>query len=72
MAKQCDLCKRSATKGATRSHSKVKTLSRQGINLQSKVIDGTKFRLCTSCLRTLEKPARVKKHNRKPAALKKA
>ena len=60
MSKKCDLCGRSATKGASRSHSKIKTLQRQGINLQSKVIDGIKAKICTSCLRTLAKPKRVK------------
>ncbi len=60
MAKKCDLCGRSATKGASRSHSKIKTLRRQGINLQSKTIGGDKFKLCTSCLRTMDKPKRVK------------
>ncbi|MFA5184348.1 MAG: bL28 family ribosomal protein [Patescibacteria group bacterium] len=66
MAKKCDLCGRSATKGASRSHSKIKTLKRQGINLQTKMIDGEKAKLCTSCLRTLDKPKRVKA-KRKPA-----
>lgn len=66
MGKKCDLCKRVATKGASRSHSKIKTLKRQGINLQSKNIDGLKLKLCTSCLRTLDKPKRVKTP-RKPA-----
>jgi len=60
MAKKCDLCGRSATKGASRSHSKIKTLKRQNINLQSKSIDGLKVKLCTSCLRTIDKPKRVK------------
>lgn len=67
MAKKCDLCKRSATKGASRSHSKVKTLQRQGINLQSKVIGGDKFKICTSCLRTMDKPKRVKAKTRTAA-----
>lgn len=66
MGKKCDLCQRVATKGASRSHSKIKTLKRQGINLQSKTIDGMKLKLCTSCLRTLDKPKRVKTP-RKPA-----
>ncbi|MGE5426157.1 MAG: large ribosomal subunit protein bL28 [Bacillota bacterium] len=55
MAKQCDLCKRGATKGASRSHSKIKTLKRQGINLQSRNVGGIKLSLCTSCLRTMAK-----------------
>lgn len=66
MAKKCDLCGRSATKGASRSHSKIKTLKRQNINLQSKTVDGLKAKLCTSCLRTIDKPKRVKA-KRKPA-----
>jgi len=60
MAKKCDLCRRSATKGASRSHSNIKTLKRQHINLQSKTIDGLKLKVCTSCLRTMNKPKRVK------------
>lgn len=60
MARKCDLCGRSATKGASRSHSKVKTLKRQGINLQSKTIDGVKLRICTSCMRTLTKKSKAR------------
>lgn len=66
MAKKCDLCGRGATKGASRSHSKIKTLKRQNINLQSKTIDGLKMKVCSSCIRTMAKPARVKA-KRKPA-----
>ncbi|NLZ74819.1 50S ribosomal protein L28 [Candidatus Falkowbacteria bacterium] len=71
MAKKCDLCGRGATKGASRSHSKVKTLKKQNINLQSKTIDGLKVKVCTACLRTMAKPARVKA-KRKPALKTKA
>ena len=60
MAKKCDLCGRGATKGASRSHSKIKTLKKQNINLQTKIVGGDKFKLCTSCLRTMDKPKRVK------------
>jgi len=66
MAKKCDLCSRSATKGASRSHSKMKTLKRQNINLQTKMVGGLKLRLCTSCIRTMDKPKRVKA-KRRPA-----
>jgi len=55
MSKQCDLCGRSANKGASRSHSKIKTLKRQGINLQARNIDGKKYKVCTKCLKTMEK-----------------
>jgi ribosomal protein L28 len=58
MANRCDYCRRGATKGASRSHSKVKTLKRQKINLQTKNIDGFKVKVCTSCLRTLNKESK--------------
>jgi ribosomal protein L28 len=60
MAKRCDLCGRGATAGASRSHSKIKTLKRQNINLQSKTIDGVKLKVCTSCIRTIAKLEKVK------------
>ncbi|MFA5109582.1 MAG: 50S ribosomal protein L28 [Patescibacteria group bacterium] len=66
MAKKCDMCGRGATKGASRSHSKIKTLKRQNINLQNKTIDGVKIKICAACLRTMAKPKRVKA-KRKPA-----
>ena len=55
MSKQCDLCGRSSTKGASRSHSNIKTIKRQNINLQSKKIDGKKLAVCTKCLKTMDK-----------------
>ena len=58
MGKTCDLCGRGDTKGASRSHSKIKTLKRQGINLQTKNIGGLKVKVCTSCLRTAAKDAK--------------
>jgi ribosomal protein L28 len=66
MAKKCDLCGRSATKGASRSHSKIKTLKRQNINLQTRTIGSLKAKVCSSCIRTMAKPKRVKT-KRKPA-----
>ncbi|MEA3449857.1 MAG: 50S ribosomal protein L28 [Patescibacteria group bacterium] len=55
MSKQCNLCGRSSTKGASRSHSNIKTIKRQNINLQSKKIDGKKLSICTKCLKTKAK-----------------
>ncbi len=55
MAKQCDLCGRSSTKGMSRSHSNVKTHKRQNINLQTKSIKGGKIKVCTKCLKTIAK-----------------
>ncbi len=59
MGRKCDVCRRGSTKDASRSHSKVKTLKRQHINLQNRNIDGLKFKICTSCLRTMTKTERA-------------
>jgi ribosomal protein L28 len=55
MAKKCDVCGRGSTRGATRSHSNIKTIRRQNINLQVKTINGKKKKICTSCIRTMAK-----------------
>ena len=55
MAKKCDICGRSAMKGAQRSHSNIKTLKRQHINLQSKKVKGKKITICTKCIKTIAK-----------------
>lgn len=60
MSRRCDYCRRGSTKGASRSHSKVKTLKRQHINLQTRNIEGFKIKICTACLRTLSKDDRMK------------
>jgi len=60
MGRKCDLCRRGSTRDASRSHSKVKTLKRQHVNLQNRNIDGLKFKVCTSCLRTITKDERAK------------
>jgi ribosomal protein L28 len=54
MSKRCDICKRGSQKGAQRSHSNIKTLRRQSINLQSKKVNGKKLLICTKCLKTLK------------------
>jgi len=53
----CDICGREPLKANWRSHSNIKTIRRQKLNLQSKKIDGKKMTVCTSCLKTLSKPA---------------
>jgi len=55
MAKKCDICGRGSTKGASRSHSNIKTIKRQHINLQSKRVNGKKMKICTACIRTMAK-----------------
>ena len=59
MGRKCDICQRGSTKGASRSHSKVKTLKRQHINLQNRKLGDVKIKVCTSCLRTLTKDERA-------------
>ncbi|MDP2684586.1 MAG: bL28 family ribosomal protein [bacterium] len=49
MALKCELCAKGSKKSANRSHSKVKTLRRQKVNLQK--LDGKQ--VCTRCMRTL-------------------
>ncbi len=51
MPRICDLCERGAKRAANRSHSNVKTLRRQHVNLQK---FGEK-RMCARCIRTVSK-----------------
>jgi len=61
MAKTCDICgRKSSTKDASRSHSNIKTLKRQYLNLQSKKIDGKAMLVCTRCIKTQLKVKKVK------------
>lgn len=60
MAKVCDLCGRGSTKDASRSHSNIKTIKRQHINLQVKTIDGKKLHVCTKCIKTIKSKAEKK------------
>ncbi|MEI6379182.1 MAG: bL28 family ribosomal protein [Candidatus Falkowbacteria bacterium] len=53
MSKTCDLCGRGSTKDASRSHSNIKTIKRQHINLQTKNLAGGALKACTKCLKTL-------------------
>lgn len=55
MAKRCKICGRGSQKDASRSHSNIKTIRRQYINLQTKIISGKKIRICTKCLKTMSK-----------------
>ncbi len=55
MSKRCDVCVRGSKRGATRSHSNIKTNKQQKINLQVRKIDGAKLKLCTKCIKTTNK-----------------
>jgi large subunit ribosomal protein L28 len=57
MSKFCDTCGRGPVASQSRSHSKVATKRRHEVNLQSKLIDGTRLRVCTSCIKTMKKKA---------------
>ena len=53
MSKTCDLCGRGSTKDASRSHSNIKTIKKQYLNLQTKKINGKKMKVCAKCIKTL-------------------
>ena len=55
MSRRCDLCERGSIKAASRSHSNIKTLRRQYVNLQTKEIGGEKKKVCTKCIKTMKK-----------------
>ncbi|MCK5471712.1 50S ribosomal protein L28 [Candidatus Gracilibacteria bacterium] len=60
MSKVCSLCGKRPVSGQNVSHSKRRTKRRFLPNLVSKRFGGVKVQICTSCLRTLKKPERVK------------
>ncbi len=51
----CDICGRKPLKGNLRSHSKRATIRRQYLNLQTKIIEGMRVKICANCLKTLVK-----------------
>ncbi|MFH1456679.1 MAG: 50S ribosomal protein L28 [Patescibacteria group bacterium] len=55
MARTCNICGRGSLKGHKVSHSNIKTIKRQALNLQTKTINGKKERICTKCIRTTKK-----------------
>ena len=61
----CQLCGRGPLKGNWRSHSNIKTIRRQKLNLQTKKVDGKKLLICANCLKSLNKPPRKKNEAKK-------
>ncbi|MBI2645195.1 50S ribosomal protein L28 [Candidatus Uhrbacteria bacterium] len=59
MARSCAFCNRSSMKAARRSHSNIKVLRRQYVNLQKKWIDEKSLLICTRCIKTTKKKAAV-------------
>ncbi|MDO8490259.1 MAG: L28 family ribosomal protein [bacterium] len=60
MSRQCTFCQRSSLKAASRSHSNIRTLRRQYVNLQRKRFEGTSFLICARCIKTMKKSEPVK------------
>jgi len=58
MSKQCEICDRQYLKGNKRSHSKIATIKRQKVNLQSTIVDGKKVKACAKCIKTQMKGAK--------------
>ncbi len=52
MARTCSICGRGALKANMRSHSKIATIKRQRVNVQSLYKDGKRVMACTSCIRS--------------------
>ncbi len=52
---RCAVCGKKAITGNNRSHSNVATKRKFRVNIQSKIIDGRKMKICTACLRTMNK-----------------
>lgn len=61
MPRACALCGKSAAFGSNVSHSKVHTKRRFDANLHPAMIKGIKLLVCTRCLRTQTKDARMAK-----------
>jgi ribosomal protein L28 len=61
MARICESCGRGARMSATRSHSNIASKHRQFVNLQSKIVNGVRAKVCTKCIKTSGKAARVAK-----------
>ncbi|MEC9310036.1 MAG: 50S ribosomal protein L28 [Chloroflexota bacterium] len=62
---RCEICLKSGMSGNNVSHSNrhTKTRFKANVHKQTVVIKGTvqKVKICTRCLRTLNKPARARK-----------
>ncbi|MCW1891829.1 MAG: 50S ribosomal protein L28 [Candidatus Uhrbacteria bacterium] len=59
MSRVCAITGRGPKASRSRSHSNVRSLRRQGINLQTIRIDGKKFRIAARTLKTLKKKGLV-------------
>lgn len=58
MANKCEICDRQYLKANIRSHSKIATIKRQKVNMQTTLVDGKKVKACTKCIKTQMKTAK--------------
>ncbi len=64
MSRRCESCGRAGRKSASRSHSNIKTVKRQHVNLQMKTIDGERKKVCANCIKTSQKNPSARKDAR--------
>ncbi len=55
MSRTCEICGRGTKSGHSRSHSNIATKRKFKVNIQAKKIDGQKKKICTKCIRTMNK-----------------
>lgn len=57
MSRTCEICNRGTTSGHSRSHSNIATKRKFKVNIQQKKVEGQKIKVCTRCIRTMNKEA---------------
>lgn len=55
MSKTCQVCGRGTRSSQSRSHSNIATKRTQKINVQTKMIEGEKIKVCAKCIKTSAK-----------------
>lgn len=60
MSRLCIRCDRGSNRGNSRSHSNIATKRQQFANIQVRRIGGEKVKVCTRCLRTMQKTLAAK------------
>jgi large subunit ribosomal protein L28 len=55
MSKFCDVCGRGPKASVSVSHAKNTTKRTLNVNLQSKKVDGQRKKVCTKCIKTMNK-----------------
>ncbi|MFA6184263.1 MAG: 50S ribosomal protein L28 [Parcubacteria group bacterium] len=55
MSRTCEICNRGTSTGHSRSHSNIATKRKFKVNIQQKKVEGQKIKVCTRCIRTMNK-----------------